>query len=631
MEVGDVAGTDCGGGRADRAGLGEVCGRQALAGGRAVTPTSGLKGDRIQVESPVVAIGVGSGGRGEDGFSMLEVVIALGVLFFVLAGLAHQMTAAFGSVLFARQRQVATAMANEMLEQVRAVPFGSMVMGNADLAGSLATDPALSATGSGQTLVYRFRGREVVRAEVASQPPLVPHVSLVTGSDSTPYTRAIYVTVAPGGDPGVRLVTARVSWARAGRQGAQPLVEVETLVNDHACTAQAGPRPCESYWYSSADAAAAKVQITGTMPGRSGIDTLLTLAKGSSQVITEQLTEVTAVSTTAGATANATGLTSQTVGAGAATASGDDAVTTPRGSYDGPPLTGPATAASTSLSGAGGELLSGTVAASVGAGGTAGAAAAAQAAGQAPPMGGLMDTDGLGHGRMSASQPGMGSATLTLNTDNGNLGTAALLSASASPTGSSGSADRQPGPNTAISDDDSIVGTTTRALGTVDLLGLPSSYVVPSTGPMSAWAGYTVRVSGWSATAKATAGPGALAAHTTRSQAGQLSYWNGAGYTTVDLGSNVVISVPLSVTVVVSGCTVEVNGTLKAGGGTTAVEHEGGGSIGPVSRAASVVNAPAVGSFGYKVTCDTDIVANLTIDVDLGRTLAESRYARPGA
>src|SRR5687767_360634 len=66
---------------------------------------------------------------GEQGFSLIELVVATGVMALVMSGLAFLGTAAFGDIAVARSRQTASSLANEALEQVRALPYDTVALG----------------------------------------------------------------------------------------------------------------------------------------------------------------------------------------------------------------------------------------------------------------------------------------------------------------------------------------------------------------------------------------------------------------------------------------------------------------------------------------------------------------------
>jgi hypothetical protein len=556
---------------------------------------------------------------------LIEISVALGVMFVALFALAYSLASGLSSVGFARQREIATGLANQALEQMRALPFDQLDMGNADLAASVAAgETGLTVTGSGATTVYSFRGREIPRAEVTNQPPLVPHTTTTSpGPGVAVYTVRTYVT-KDAANPDTHLVTVRVSWSRALRSGVLPVVEVETIVTRYSCDAQPGPQPCGAYWYAKGDAPGVVLGISGSLEGKPSILGTLNLTSRTSQVVTEQLTSAGASGSTSQAYLKDGALTPSTLGGAKAAAAADDSLATATSEYDGPTTVGPDAGGSLTLTGSTGDGQS-ALALSLGGGATAGAVGAAVAAGQTPPMGGgPVDDDDLGYSRASAGQGQAALVTLTITHDDDALGAANILSAGAPGAATLTTADRDPGPDATGPTDDEILATAEHQLGTVDLFGMPSG-----ANPGVGWAGYLIRLSGWSASSTAGAGPGAVDSGTEPTQSGTISYWNGDGYTSVDLGAGAV-DADVSATATVLGCTFTVSGRLQAGGTSESIEHEGGVSTNPIVRAQAIVESPARGAFSYQVTCDGDSFADLTLDLDLGRTVAETRYAVPG-
>ena len=69
------------------------------------------------------------GGTAEGGFSLIELVLATGVLAMVMSSLAFLGTSAFTDAAVARSRQTATGLASQALEQVRALPYDTVSQG----------------------------------------------------------------------------------------------------------------------------------------------------------------------------------------------------------------------------------------------------------------------------------------------------------------------------------------------------------------------------------------------------------------------------------------------------------------------------------------------------------------------
>jgi hypothetical protein len=565
----------------------------------------------------------------EGGFGMTETVMAFGILFLVLGLMGTHLVRAFASVTFARQRQVATALANQVLEQVRALPFDQLDMGNADLAASVAAgEEGLSVTGSGDSAVYRFRGREIPRAAVTDAPPVVPHTDdSIPGPGATTYKRSVYVTIDPA-NPAARLVTVRVSWSPSSRINAGE-VQMETLVTGYHCVAQAGPRPCESYWYALADARDGSFDVSGTLLNIPTARMTIALADRTATITTEQLNAVQGSASLPDASSETPGAIALGGSGGRLSADADDSLATPNGTYDNPAPLGPPLSRSLSLTGIAGTV-SGVLSTSINAGGSAGGVAAAAAEGQSANLGSAfyaLDNDLLPYARATSARAGDLSAGIAFDDAGDPLGHLPLLTLPAA--GSTGTTwvDRNPGGNPTTADDDSIVAHATRKItsGNADLFGFPVG-AVPGLG----WAGYLFRISDWSATATAAAGPGATAAGTTATQTGTLSYWNGGGYTALNLASGVVSSLPISATVNTGECTVGYTGTLSGGGTETLVEHQDGNPALPIIKASATV-APVSGSFLLDVQCLGIPAVALEIDVAIGRAVAETHFSVPGA
>jgi len=67
----------------------------------------------------------------DDGFSLVELVVAMAIISGVLLGLVTLQTKAMVTIAQAKERQQATAIANEVLEQLRALPWNSITKGPA--------------------------------------------------------------------------------------------------------------------------------------------------------------------------------------------------------------------------------------------------------------------------------------------------------------------------------------------------------------------------------------------------------------------------------------------------------------------------------------------------------------------
>src|SRR5688572_11301691 len=171
--------------------------------------------------------------QAETGFTIVESLIALGLVFGVVVGLLATVSIGIRGILTGRQRSVALSIANEVIETARSRSY-SDVGHDLDSDPTLATDSAIS--GAVPNLVYANPAPAPPEALVGSVVdagaaagtttppnrllPLSPHrwsTSPAAGSrEATTYTTSVYVArvVPPSGDPYPRL-TVIVAWDKS--------------------------------------------------------------------------------------------------------------------------------------------------------------------------------------------------------------------------------------------------------------------------------------------------------------------------------------------------------------------------------------------------------------------------------
>ena len=168
--------------------------------------------------------------------------------------------------------------------------------------------------------------------------------------------------------------------------------------------------------------------------------------------------------------------------------------------------------------------------------------------------------------------------------------------------------------------------TAKRAYGTIKIGGLPEFVTAPV-----GWLGYFVQLAGYQATVVSTAGTGA--ALPTANNVGTLSYWNGLGYTSVNLNTTPTYSLSgllLDHTTLTSDLH-----TVRVRIATDSLEMEsvpivsstpsGSGSI-LRNETQATVGSPMLGTFTYQMWLDGSEVVNLEIDVSMGTLTAKSIY-----
>jgi prepilin-type N-terminal cleavage/methylation domain-containing protein len=172
----------------------------------------------------------------DDGFTVVEVLLAMVLVLVVATSSAAAVLSTHKQLSLARQRQWAAGVAMAALEQVRALPYPVVAAGlvPADLSG----DPFVVPVSGGYNLVVPAA---VLGAATAIDEPLVvtgggsasapvyPHVSTPSAGSyptafATPPSLAVYVTRV-GADSGAFTVTALVRWTPPGGGGTRILVE----------------------------------------------------------------------------------------------------------------------------------------------------------------------------------------------------------------------------------------------------------------------------------------------------------------------------------------------------------------------------------------------------------------------
>src|SRR2546421_4324388 len=101
--------------------------------------------------------------RDERGFGLVEAMVALGVLFATSVLMAYTATAAFNPTAAARERQAATGLADQALEEARALPFDTLKKGldNTDL---VTADSNIVTNCNGVTGDYCYGGEKIPHA-----------------------------------------------------------------------------------------------------------------------------------------------------------------------------------------------------------------------------------------------------------------------------------------------------------------------------------------------------------------------------------------------------------------------------------------------------------------------------------
>src|SRR5829696_8746466 len=147
---------------------------------------------------------------GDDGFTLIEQIIAIGLIATVLLGLLTVVATGARAINGGRQRTLATSLAKQVVETLQGSGYAEIAIEIDDvIVGG-------SVTVSGG--VKNFEGEALVDDPMPLTPPVQPHVATTTLAGTT-FTLTTYVTsIVPAetvGDPFKR-ITVLVSWPASG-------------------------------------------------------------------------------------------------------------------------------------------------------------------------------------------------------------------------------------------------------------------------------------------------------------------------------------------------------------------------------------------------------------------------------
>lgn len=155
----------------------------------------------------------------DEGFSLVEALVALALATTVLTSLAFALAGAVQAGLLSQQNQQAADVLNEAVEQARALPFSQLVMSSTDLdSGEAARTPSLSACQCYNPATDGTSGATEALVPPAAAGGVSPHVTTRMLNAGTFLIRR-YVTVpADAAGAAYRRLTVRVEWTSLGRR-----------------------------------------------------------------------------------------------------------------------------------------------------------------------------------------------------------------------------------------------------------------------------------------------------------------------------------------------------------------------------------------------------------------------------
>lgn len=217
----------------------------------------------------------------DGGFTLLEIVVAMVILATVLLSLIGVQLSSLQTVTLAKQRQQASALADQTMEQLRALPYDTVTSGllSTDTAG----DPNITTVSGVLTFAPTYDpsiSEQLVTSSTQTAAPLVPHVQTIQVGN-VPYDVRTYVSRVDPTQPLGDWLTVIVTWSSGSTHGASKSVAVRSqLFSPTGCNAASTATrpfagPCQAFFYTDAGTAPAGITISPTTAGQnlvSGID-----------------------------------------------------------------------------------------------------------------------------------------------------------------------------------------------------------------------------------------------------------------------------------------------------------------------------------------------------------------------
>jgi hypothetical protein len=591
----------------------------------------------------------------EDGFTLVEAMMASGILLTALVGMAYTTLISLSYTATSRDRQGANGLANQTMEEVRALPFATLEGGldNVDLAtsinvGSSTYDANIQTSGcGGSSPLYCYGGEPIPHGNIAGATqlvcssttlphPLVPHSCPWTVGPIS-YRVAVYVTnyIPPGGTLNLSShayrVTVAVTWTDKNIHTSTSRVTTQSIFYSSSGCLASGTHPfaapCQPFLYATAGVQPGTVQVSGSI-GATQLDPggSLSLPEYGSDVQVEQITALQGHSQTSAAAASAEGQSPTPVGPVNVTSGADNDPAQPGQDYDSKTY-GTTLSGGPGLSGDGGQLslsASGTDSLTT----TSTTSASLNPSHLCPNVAGTNQIDGLPCGDSKVTPGASTSDSLTLSGNGVSLGPVVLAGIAAASGTDVAYTKRLVAPSGTVcpttSGDGCVHAEASRVIGTVTLASMPSG-VSPSGAPSGSWLGYLVQITGFTDHVAAEAGVGFAVPSATSS--GTLKYWTGSGYTTCTISSNCPPSIVTSAVTATTadGAVISIpSATLVLGVPSTSTTSTN--CVSPCVFRSASSPSPLTGDIGYQVTKAGSTLASLTIHVNLGELDAKTTY-----
>jgi hypothetical protein len=575
--------------------------------------------------------------HGERGFTIIETVMAMGVILASLAAVAYTVTSGLSYIAYSRTRIQATGLANEIIEEIRALPYSSIRRGMdaADFGADgnivyCAPDYRFESCAGEKIVVSTFAG-----AYTADW--LVPHSGTVdldgiTADWSTyvtnedirvnPYTVTVIVTWTGGSlanNPSSIVRLQSKFWSPTGCQN--------TAVHPFAA-------PCQPFFYGLAQAPTGEISISGQLHegGVDLTDAFIDLPGVEASGQQEQLIDLAATATAAGARmVDSTG--TETEGGEVVTGEADSDPGSPTSAVGGAVLTGGGAALGRVQPDPGGEIGVRIAVPSGDIGDANASTVATPADAYACPPNGTREDDSLPCSGARVRQAGQVVAQVPLSHALAALGTATVARVNDSGTYT-----------TAVVDRDAVSGyqgladiSANRTLGTIFLGGFPTAGLSAPAGMSTSAAtdtNYCMRITGYTDAAQVLVGE-RTTTNPSNSVSGTIFYYNGAGFSSKSVTDSTLDTqaVTCQTSQTVSGSTVMWRVQVLVGGFSAASAPTPTQTPDPVDAQtrteAEATTSPIHVTLHYDVFVDGQNEVDLVVQTDLGALLATGSYGQP--
>jgi len=577
----------------------------------------------------------------DEGFTLLELTVAMMIIAVVIVTLVALQVSSLKTVAVARQRQAATALADQTIEQLRALPYTTIQ------SGMLASDPTLNTAADPRITSTGRLGAPWNEALLTStnqtEPLLKKHKQTPPAENGITYTVYSYVTHplnSDGTDSNSSVdfwLTVVVQWSSTSTGN-----HVKTVTERTRATYPAGCNgspnhpyagPCQPFLYGNSGRTNGSITISradSSLPALAGTSfssAAEIFPNYTSQMNIEQTTSVLTKAISAG-----TNVDGAATGQSATTAAADIDPTTATASGPFNNSVPSSSGATSSLTGTSGVLS--LLQPGFASGGALQAAVAATSAGNCQDLAGNVTATGQACAGSQVGAVAVNEADLDLSNVAGrDLPPMVLAStqpaATAARTFDARFLAGNNGHCVGTSGDGCVAAGASRTVTSFVAGGLPASTAgdtVPS--------GFSGLLTGsnYVESATAEAGVNSAAANTSpqfaATRTGTVSYWNGSSYQSVSLNTTQNYTLgPVNATYVSNGSptiNIAMTGTLKVTAPT--VVKTTPANCQPTACTSKTDTGTLVAAITYQITGPGGQLAYFTVTLDLGTLQANATY-----